>query len=67
MFDIDITLYDLPCLLVSIDYMDSVGNHIMNVREMINFVRLDKDGNKLGNIDVTANVENVKKALLDGE
>jgi hypothetical protein len=44
-FHIDITLHKSPCHIVSLDYMDAVGNHHMNVREGLKLTRMDKDGN----------------------
>lgn len=61
-FHIDTTLHNIPCHIVSLDYMDSVGNHHMNVREGLVLTRLDKSGSPIGT-DVQTTYENVVKAI----
>ncbi|CAG9312499.1 unnamed protein product [Blepharisma stoltei] len=45
--NINITLYRAPCLTVSLDQLDSLGNHVVDVGGALTKTRLDKNGNRI--------------------
>eukprot|EP00362_Geleiidae_sp_MMETSP1317_P001380 CAMPEP_0201283312 /NCGR_PEP_ID=MMETSP1317-20130820/8203_1 /ASSEMBLY_ACC=CAM_ASM_000770 /TAXON_ID=187299 /ORGANISM="Undescribed Undescribed, Strain Undescribed" /LENGTH=84 /DNA_ID=CAMNT_0047599101 /DNA_START=228 /DNA_END=482 /DNA_ORIENTATION=+ len=44
----DIDLPEMPCSCVSIDAMDIMGNHEINVHGSLNKIKLDSQGNVMG-------------------
>jgi hypothetical protein len=62
----NITFPHAPCHLVSLDYMDSVGNHVLDVKEVVNKVRLDASGNVISEPFETS-IESMIQALNNGE
>lgn len=46
--NIDITIYRLPCSIVSVDAQDIMGSHTLNVHGLITKTKLDKNGKNLG-------------------
>jgi hypothetical protein len=48
---LDVTLPSIPCGLLSLDHMDSLGAHNMNITGGVRKVRLDKSGNAIDESD----------------
>lgn len=43
--NVNMTLYNAPCLILSLDQMDSMGTHNIDIEGFLTKTRLDKDGN----------------------
>lgn len=52
--NLNITLYSMPCALVSVDYQDIMGTHSVDVGGNLHKTRLSPDGKQLGSFDDSA-------------
>ncbi|CAG9314954.1 unnamed protein product [Blepharisma stoltei] len=63
--NLNITLFRSPCLTVSLDQLDSLGNHVVDVGGALTKTRLDKNGNriteKLPNLDISNAIKMIEE------
>ena len=69
----DIDMFKYPCAMVSVDKVDSVGSHIMNIKQNIKKIRIDQRQKQLGeylpnkDLNTNQNMEIVKKQIRNKE
>lgn len=62
----NVTLFNSPCLTVSLDQLDSLGNHIVDVGGALTKTRIDKFGNRIVG-KVSLDVQSAIKMINDEE
>jgi hypothetical protein len=62
--NMDITLYNCPCHILSLDIVDVTGVHVVDIEGKLVKHRLDKSGKEIGIID---HIEDGKHAEVDAK
>jgi hypothetical protein len=62
-----IKIFNAPCPIVSIDQEDTIGSHVMDIKENLEKVRMGKDNNKIVGTFIPYKTELLEKSIKDEE